>query len=237
MLLFGNELLYILVITYIEHRNKMLDKEINLDKCKGIIVWDFDGVLFDTERYRLDNRLVWIRHGVPEKVILEIIEDIRRRRKMFSVTQFTRLLRKRKRGFSEKFIRLIFHKHLVEKEYYSLQIDRLLYRLKKKGFVQMILSMGSAPFQRKKMFVGCGADFQKHFTRIFVTSRHKFLTISRIKKRFPEVPIIFVDDTKENLDLVKKYVPGVATIHYSNLSGESPGNLERKILKYAKRSW
>ena len=100
----------------------------------------------------------------------------------------------------------------------------------------MILSLGNAQFQRKKMLVGCGVYFQEHFSRIFVTNRPKFLIISKIKKRFPGVPIIFIDDTKEHHDLVNKYVPGIITIQYSNLSGESLDSLERKILKHARKS-
>lgn len=206
----------------------------NIKKCRGIIVWDFDGVLFDAERYRSDNRSVWIRHGVPEEIIVGIIETIRRRKSNFSVAQFSRLLRKKRREFSDKFIRDVFHKHLVERNYYSSKTDKLLHQMKKKGFMQMILSMGSAPFQRKKMFVGCGSDFGKHFVRIFVTTRPKYITLLKICKQFPGLSLIFIDDTKENLDLVREHAPNVKTIHYSNLSGVSLGGLERKILRHVK---
>jgi len=202
---------------------------------RGIIVWDFDGVLFDVEKYRMHLRLAWVKRGISEKMINEVLDDIRSRNRFFSIAEFVRTFRKKGITLSEKFIRRVFHQHLVENEYYSSQTDRLLHRLRKAGFLQIILSMGHSSFQRKKMFVGCGLSFRKHFAKIFVTTRPKFFILSKIYQRFSDLPVLFIDDTKEHLELARKNVPGIITIYYSNLSGESLLNLERKILKYAKR--
>jgi hypothetical protein len=207
----------------------------NLKRCRGIIVWDFDGVLFDTQRYKMHNGLAWKKRGVPEKMINEVLDDIRSGNRYFSIAEFVRTLRKKGILLSEKFVRKTFHHCLIENEYYSSRTDRLLHRLRKAGFLQIILSTGNSSFQRKKMFVGCGVNFRKHFAGIFVTTRPKFLLLSKICKRFAGLPLLFIDDTRENLELAKRHVPGIITIYYSNLSGRSLLSLEREILKYAKK--
>lgn len=204
-------------------------------KPKGILVWDFDGVLFETERYRSDNRKAYVEYGIPEQIILDTLADMNRRKEYLSMSRFIRALRKKGISISDRVIHRINHDNLQRNTYYSPRTDALLHRMKKLGFIQMIVSMGSAPFQRKKMFVGCGVGFRNHFVKIIVTAKPKYFTILKISKKHSNVPIIFIDDTKENLDLVKRYIPEVKTIHYSNFSGRSLAHLEKKILTYAKK--
>lgn len=210
---------------------------LGVEHSRGIIVWDFDRVLFDTERQSDNNRRLLEEIGISEQVVVAVLARLKSKNKPFSIAGFIKELNRKRYVFSAQKIRKVFHSNLLVNQYYDPKVDRLLHRLRNKGFAQMVLSMGDAKFQRKKMFVGCGANFQKHFVCILVTSRPKFLIISSVRKKFPGKPIIFIDDTKENLDLVKKYIPGIITIYYSNLSGESLGSLERKILKYARSSW
>lgn len=205
-------------------------------KPRGVIVWDFDGVLFDAKQFRIDNRSRWVAHGVPERIILEVIEGIRGRRKHFSVSEFLRGLRKKGYRFSKAFARSVFHGHLMNNTYYAPETDRLLDRLRQKGFIQMILSMGSAPFQYKKMRVGCGRTFSRHFVKIVVTKKPKYLTLAQLKRRFSGVPFLFIDDTKEHLLLAKRHVPGIQVIHYSNASKRTIRDLEQRILLYAKNA-
>lgn len=207
---------------------------LNKPKHKGILIWDFDGVLFETERYRLDNRKAFVKYGIPEEIILNVLDEMQRNKEHFSISRFIRGLRKKNISVSDKVIHAINDHNITNKGYYSPRVDALLHRMKKRGFIQMVVSKGSAPYQRKKMFVGCGIGFTRHFASLIVTPRNKHFTIAKIKKMYPAVPMIFIDDTKENLDLVKEHVPGVKTIHYSNVSGGSLSTLEKQILAYAK---
>ena len=207
----------------------------NLRKVKGIIVWDFDGVLFEMERYRQDSRRAYINLGIPEEIILDILAGLHKRKENFSIARFIQELRKRKVGISGRKIYKVNHTNLEEGDYYSPKMDALLYRLNRIGFRQMLLSFGSAPYQRKKMFFGCSAFFPKHFAKIMITSRPKYFMLLRVKKKYQNTPLIFIDNTKKNLELAQIHVLGVRTIHYSNLSGVSLKNLEKKILLYAEK--
>lgn len=201
---------------------------------KGIIVWDFDGVLFDVKRYRLDNRSALIKLGVPEKTLVRIVDKMREGGKHFSAREFIRRLRKTKYRLPDKLIRRIFFQdHLPTGKYYPASVDRLLHRLRKMGFIEIILSLGSTSHQYKKIFTGCGASFLKHFERMYVTTRPKFLTLLKIQKKYPGLPLIFIDDTRQHLLLAKKHVPGINTIFYPNFSRRSLKSLEKKILHRA----
>lgn len=202
---------------------------------KAVIIWDFDGVLFEIDRFRKDNRLQFIRHGVPEMAILRAIEYIRKGGKNFSGSEFARGLKKNRFAMGDKSVRRILYDGLLANNYYSENTDKLLHRLKEAGFRQMILSMGSAPYQRRKMAIGCGASFENHFEKIMVTKRPKYFTLAKIFRQYAGQRIIFIDDTKNNLDLVRKYVPGITAIYYSNKNQKSLKALENKIFHYAKR--
>lgn len=201
---------------------------------RGIIVWDFDRVLFDTERQSIDNRKLLGEMGISEQMVLAVLTRMKRGKKFFSIKGFIKELNYKRRVFSVKKIRKIFHNNLVVNRYYDPKVDRLLHKLRNRGFVQMILSLGDAQFQRKKMFIGCGLSFRNHFVRICTTVRPKFLILAKIRKDNPGVRIIFVDDTKENLEQAKKNVSGIITIHYSNISGHSLKSLEEKIISYVR---
>jgi hypothetical protein len=203
-------------------------------KPQGVIVWDFDGVLFEIDRYRLSHRSAWITHGVPRRVILSILDDIRRKKELFSTQAFYRGLRKHRYTFSLHFVRSVFHNHLRENHYYSIETDRMLDRFHKKWFILFVLSKGSAPYQYKKMDIGCGKSFRNHFEKLIVTPRAKYYTLLRLRRKYQSVPFVFVDDTKENLLLAKKHVPSIKTMYYSNSSDPSVRHLEKAILQYAK---
>lgn len=205
-----------------------------LKNPKAIIVWDFDGVLFETNRYRLDNRGVFEKLGIPPARVLLADEHARKYNKYFSISAFAKALRAHKIFLSKRTVRRVFHSNLAEQQYYDRRVDRMLHRFREKGFTQMILSLGNAAFQYKKM-QSCGTAFPNHFQKICVTTRPKYLALRKTKRQHREIPLIFVDDTRENLALAKKHVPGIFTIYYSNKSGHALHILERKILKYAKR--
>lgn len=202
-------------------------------KIRGVVVWDFDGVLFELKKARQAEHQSWVELGIPLSVILEAVDAIRADKSHFSMATFIRELRKRKIAISEKAIRRVFHQALFSADYYSQEVDALLHRLSAKGFHQRVLSLGMPSFQYKKIS-SCGEGFVKHFDEIKITTRPKYLELLKIRKAFPLPPLIFVDDTKENLELADRHVPGIITIHYSNASEESIHNLEEKILHAAK---
>lgn len=200
---------------------------------KAIIVWDFDGVLFDLERPRQTYRQLLMELGIPLSIIMEVRNSIMAGTSHFSITTFIQELRKREIGVSATSIRSVFRQALFSSQHYSKEIDLLLHRLSAKGFLHRIVSLGIPAFQYRKI-LSCGEGFAKHFTEIKVTPRPKYIEIAKIKKKYPDLPLIFIDDTKENLELAKEHVPDIFTIHYSNASSIPIRDLEKKILHAAK---
>lgn len=202
---------------------------------KGVIIWDFDGVLFETSRQTQENLRLLGQIGIPEKTVLAAREFVLRSKKHFSMASFIRALNRNGKKYSARKIRHIFLTNWRINSYYDLRVDALLHRLKKRGFVQMVLSMGNASFQYKKMFEGCGTSFGKHFTILIVTRREKYHTLRKFKNKYNGIPFIFIDDTRHNLDLAQMHVPNIKTIQYSNVTGHTLGWLEKQILHYAKK--
>lgn len=191
-----------------------------LKKCRGIIVWDFDRVLFDTDRFIRDKKMVFIKHGVPSEAIRHAYDVMyrsitRTTGRPFSLALLFELLRSRGVRLNEKKLRRAIYLILSRYRYLDPLADRILHRLRKAGFLHIILSFGSPQLQYNKIRIGCGEKFIKHFSKIIVTAKPKYTVIKKIVKANLGVPVFFIDDVKEHLDLAKRHSPSVITIHYS----------------------
>lgn len=180
-------------------------------------MWDFDRVLFDTARFIRDSERIFVAHHIPPVLVRATREEIRVSGAPYSLARLFRMLRHENIIFSEKKVRRAIHTSLMRCTYLDPHADRMLHRLKKKGYIHIIVSFGSPPHQYKKIATGCGEVFMRHLTKIFITQKPKYLILKRIARVFPARKIFFVDDTKEHLTLAKKYTPQVVTIHYTNL--------------------
>lgn len=203
-------------------------------KPRGVIVWDFDGVLFDIERFRKAAERIFETYGVPPAIFQAIVLQIRKEGGQFSVARAVRMMRARGVSVKEKSIRKALHIHLAVTRYFAAPTDIFLQRLRNLGFIHIILSSGASSYQHKKIRVGCGKKFIRHFTKISTTRKPKFIYLRKLARRYPYTTIFFIDDTKKNLELVQKHVPGIITVHYSNVFGASLKNLEKKILHVKK---
>lgn len=207
-----------------------------VEHSKGIIVWDFDRVLFDTERFYQGAEKIFKKYGVPPTRLWEMVLRIRKEGSSFSIARALRIMREWKIIVPEKGVRRDLHKHLAETNYFTSDTDALLHRLRKRGFLHMILSTGAASYLHKRIRVGCGKRFIRHFVRISATRKPKHLTLLKIQRKYRGLPLFFVDDTLKNLELANKYVPGIITIYYSTTSGKALSHVEKRILRYAQRT-
>jgi len=204
-------------------------------KPRGVIVWDFDGVLFDIERFRKNAEHIFEKYGVPPAVFQAAIFRIRKEGGQFSVARSFRIMRSLGASVKEKTIRKALHNHLALTRYFAAPTDIFLRRLRNLGFMHIILSLGAPSYQHKKIRVGCGKKFIRHFAKISTTRKPKFIYLKKLARKYPHTTIFFIDDTEENIQLVQKHVPEIVTVHYSNISGVSLKNLERGILLHVKK--
>lgn len=208
-----------------------------LKRCKGIVVWDFDRVLFDTDRLIRDRKRVMQRHGVSEENIKRahiFMTNLvaRSAKRPFSTTFFLENLKKDGARFKEKVLRNDFRKLLIRYQYLDHNADRILHRLRKYNFMHILVSWGSAPYQSRKIKTACGVSFLRHFTQIVVTKKPKYFIIKKIIRRFPKIPAFFVDDSEEHIRLVKINLPQVVSIQFTKQ--KSLQVVEQEIMRRAK---
>lgn len=204
-------------------------------KCRGIIVWDFDGVLFDYEYFSRHAEDIFNKHGIPPHIYQRAIQEIREKSNNFSAALAIRLMRGYGFSVPEKKIRKDLHAHLAATQYFSSRIDALLHDLRRRHFCHMVLSWGAASYQHKKISIGCGEKFRRHFIKIATTRKDKFLFLKKVVQEYHDVPIFFVDDKWEHIALVKKHLPGVHTIHFTKR--HSLQRVRREILQFDAKSY
>ncbi len=204
-------------------------------KPRGVIVWDFDRVLFDTELFYRCAKKIFKKYGVPPKVFWKAVLKMRKKKYPFSTARTLYILRQWKVRIPEKKIRKEIHNHLALTDYFTADVDFALRRLQKRGLRHIILSSGAVSYLRKRVLIGYGERFMRHFVKISATSRPKYLSLKKLAKQYSRLPIFFVDDTKSHIELVKKYVPRIVTIHYTH--GWSFGKVERTILAHLRKGY
>lgn len=210
---------------------KLTEKQIK--KARGIIVWDFDRVLFDTERFYRGAKIIFKKYGVPSARLWRVVLKIRKDGGPFSTARALRILRDWKFMVPEKKIRKEIHNHLAATDYFTSETDALLHRLRRHGFIHIILSHGASSYFHKRVRVGCGEGFIRHFPGIFATHRPKHLFLLKLVRRYPALPIFFVDDTDKHIKLVWQNVPKVKALHYTK--GWTLKKVEKSILSAIKK--
>ncbi len=203
-----------------------------LKGVRGIIVWDFDRVLFDTEKFYLGAEKIFKKFGVLPEDLWDAVLKIRRDGDNFSVALVLKILSERGYKIPNKKIREEIHSHLRDTKYFPKSTDSLLHRLRKKGILHIILSHSTSAYLHKKVKVGCGEDFVRHFVKICATSTPKYVFIKKLSNRF-SLPVFFVDDMDKHIELVKKHVPKIQTLHYTK--GWTLRKVEQKILSSIKK--
>ena len=173
-------------------------------------------MLFDIKKFREGNYALFRKYGVQTPTIKSMRDQIRKKKILFSVAAALRIIKKSGTTIPLKKFRQEFYRTLSSQNYLYKDADRILHGLKRLGFCHFILSFGSTVPQYRKMRLGCGRGFTRHFKKIMVTSGPKHPFLNKLARRNHGIHTFFIDDTKEHIDLVKKYVPQVKTIFYTN---------------------
>lgn len=198
-----------------------------LKKTRGIVVWDFDRVLFDTDRFYRGAQKIFKRFDVPPEALWEAVLKIRKEGDYFSIARVLKILRERGYIIPDKKIRKEVHNHLRDTKYFPQSTDARLHRLRKRGILHIVLSHSNPSYLRKNIKVGCGVRFLRHFTKIYATRIPKYVLLKKLSNRF-SLPVFFVDDMDKHIELVKEHAPKVKTLHYTK--GWTLSKVEKIIL-------
>ena len=104
-------------------------RKTNFSKCRGIIVWDFDGVLFDIKKFREGSYALFRKYGVQTPTIKSMRDQIRKKKILFSVAAALRIIKKSGTTIPLKKFRQEFYRTLSSQNYLYKDADRILHGL------------------------------------------------------------------------------------------------------------
>src|SRR3989338_7449233 len=105
--------------------------EKTLKGVKGIIVWDFDGVLFDIKTVRQENDALFRKYGVSDAAIKKMRDRIRKKKMFFSVVSALRVLKKSGMHVPLVKFRREFYRTLASQSRLYKDAEKILHGLKK----------------------------------------------------------------------------------------------------------
>lgn len=184
-------------------------------KIKGIIVWDFDGVLFETKRFKRNIGRFLKKYGVSELEIRTTENDLRKKNIPFSFLKLLRTLSENHRVPSAHVLEKHMTALLQARCYCDANAMRVLRKLTNQGFLHIMITFGAETVQLKKIYTGCGKTLCRNFSKVIVTQKEKFTVLKKIRQQYKSLPIYFIDDFKKNIILARKHVHRVIALHYT----------------------
>lgn len=194
-----------------------------------MLVLDFDGVLFNDERFKRDHRRVFERCGVPHRVYRAAYEETKARmrggyRHDVHAALIRRELPRLNRARLEREIT-----ELLGRSHRYLYRDALpfLKYWKNKGETLILASRGYQ-FQKKKV---AESGIGPLFDEIVVRDIPKSKIIKRFIRRFRPRRIVFIDDTGSVLDEVKLRIPQALALQIVRRNGQARSDRADAVLR------
>ena len=172
---------------------------------------DFDGVIFNAERFRNDIKRIFIKSGFSERDFDRTYSYLKQKGIYYSPERQARILNadnNKKKEISASIEKLLADS---SKKYIFKDVRNFLGFFKKKDIY--ILSLGNINFQNKKIK---SIKLGKYFKKIIVTDKSKDNEIKKIIKKEKiksDEKIFFIDDSANNIEIVKTKNPKITTIH------------------------
>lgn len=177
-----------------------------------IYILDFDGVVFDDQRFKKDFRRVFADHGITHRVYEDTYHDAKETRKgTYELDAHLKIIAAEYLTVDHKALRKdIMALAVRSRRYVFADAKTFLADAKKKRHTLFLVSAGDSVFQKEKINASGISSF---FDDIAITSAsQKSLAIDEIKKHTGAREIVFVDDNKEVLDDIKKHHPSIKTV-------------------------
>lgn len=209
------------------------------------IFLDFDDTIFNTKKYKIDYKKVFISHKIKKKDFLDPFFDypIKKNGRLISynLNKYKKIIRKKldENIFSrfEKDVEYFLDnsKKYVHKDFFS-----FIKNFKKNQL--FLISFGDIKSQTRKIRT---SGVTKYFKKIKITIQGKSVYIKKIAtKKEGEIPneIIFIDDRPDQIKEVKKALPNCLclrikrkTSRFNDLKTSGKAIIEIKNLKEAQK--
>ncbi len=177
-----------------------------------LVVLDFDGVLFDVERFRRDYAKVFAAAGISLREYRRTYEQAKKaHRGIYNVGEHMRKLRSRTPKFSGLRLRQMISSFLVRRSrnYFFHGAATFLRWCRTHGLKLVLVSTGSG-FQREKINA---SGISARVSKVLVTPHDsKVAPLRRLMRQFPAGQLVYFDDTGRVIDGVKKAMPGVYAV-------------------------
>lgn len=179
-----------------------------------LLILDFDGVLFDAERFKRDYSRIFTGFGIPVPVLRAAYEEGKSHPKGYH-----HALTRRFSGHPDFRLFPVRVASLLKKSPQYLYPDAkdFLRQCRKKKITLVLLSAGPA-FQKQKIAASGIAHFFKKV--VVIPDASKTAAVKKIARAFPNDRIVFIDDTAEVVDGVKCEVRNIFAIQMIRSRGK-----------------
>ena len=183
-----------------------------------MIISDFDGVLFDTERFKADQMRIFRALGISQSVQRTAYLGVKARHGGYRHDLHYAAIKKAIPSFDPQDIQEKMDALLLRsgRYLYSDAKPFLAYWKRRKQKVALV-SSGFA-FQKKKVAASGLRPF--FHPAVVTTSEFKVEPVRAIVKKNPGERVVFMDDRKEVVDAIKKHFPSVFVIQVVRRSGQ-----------------
>lgn len=177
-----------------------------------IYILDFDGVVFDDQRFKKDFRRVFTDHGITHEAYENTYHDAKEARKgTYELDAHLKIVAAEYLTIDHKALRKdIMALTARSRRYVFTDAKTFLMEAQKKGHTLCLVSAGDLVFQKEKINASGISSF---FDEIAViNASQKSFAIDEIKRNTGAREVVFIDDKKEVLDDIKKHHPSVKTV-------------------------
>lgn len=172
-----------------------------------IYILDFDGVVFDDQRFKKDFRRVFGDHGIMHKAYESTYHDAKEARKdTYELDIHLKIIAAEYPKTDHKALRKDIMALAARSRHYIFADAKVfLMKTREEGHALFLVSAGDQVFQKEKINASGISSF---FDNVTITSvSQKSLALDEIKKHTGIREIVFIDDNKEVIDDIKKHHP------------------------------
>ncbi len=175
-------------------------------------ILDFDGVLFDDQRFKSDFGHVFSRYGVSHGVYEQTYRQAKEARKgMYQIDVHLALLHETNSRLDIKNIRRdLFTLASNSRTYIFTDAKKFLAAAQERGNMLFLLSTGDKIFQEAKIEASGIADFFAQI--VIIKSSRKAPSLAGIKKQAGRGEVVFIDDKREVVEEIKKHNPDIRVV-------------------------
>lgn len=180
------------------------------------IILDFDDVLFDTARFKEVLAVIFKKYKIDYK---KNYNQARISKGVYSLKKRLKLAKKENKEADIKKLKKDLDKLFVNLQQFLFpDVLDFLKTFKKHNLI--LLSWGDKKFQKRKIY-GLGQEFVSLFDKIITGPVEKAEILGKILKTYKSRPVIFIDNSPQELEKIRKRFKDVILIKINRNKDES----------------